>query len=166
MHPGVMLYVMDHLDKLDGHVLEVGSYDVNGGLTELVPHRIGTDMRPGRGVDVVCKAEDLLDHFKPCEFDAVVTTETLEHVEKWREAITAMWAVLKESGWLVVTIASTKKGRHAYPDDYWRMEPRHVMEIFPGAQDVRIVDRISLGWVVQKNRDLPDLSKIELLRVP
>lgn len=166
MTPAVQLFFLNHLDKLDGSVLEVGSFNVNGGLKKIVPHRIGTDMRSGPDVDVVCKAEDLLEHFKPESFDAVISAETLEHVEDWRGAVKGIWDVLRPSGWLVITLASIHKGRHAYPDDYWRMLPEHVMQVFPDAENVGEVGRISLGWTVQKKRELPNLSKIDLIPVP
>lgn len=166
MTPAVMGFFRDNLDKLGGAVLEVGAYNVNGSLKEIVPHRIGTDMRAGPEVDLVCRAENLLEHFAPGSFDAVISTETLEHVKDWRGAVRGMWDVLKPDGWLIVTMASVNKGRHAYPDDYWRMLPEHVAKVFPDAKDIGNVGHISLGWLVQKKRELPDLSKIELLPVP
>jgi ubiquinone/menaquinone biosynthesis C-methylase UbiE len=164
--PDVQYFFIDNMDKLEGRVLEVGSYNVNGSLKQLLPNRIGTDMRPGPEVDVVCKAEDLLKHFPPESFDAVISAETLEHIEDWRGAVKGMWDVLKPQGWLVCTMASVKKGRHAYPDDYWRMLPEHVMRVFPDCESCGNIGRISLGWTVQKKRALPDLSEIELIKVP
>lgn len=166
MTPEVQLFFIKNLDKLRGRVLEVGSYNVNGGLKQIVPQRIGTDMREGPDVDIVCKAEDLRKHFEAESFDAVISAETLEHVEDWRGAVHGMWDVLKPDGWLVITMASVNKGRHAYPDDYWRMLPQHVLQIFPNANDIGNVGRISLGWTAQKKRDLPDLEKIALIPVP
>lgn len=166
MHPAAQLFFLNNLDKLGGRVLEVGSYNVNGGLKEIVPQRIGIDMREGPDVDLICKAEDVLKHFERESFDAVISAETLEHVENWRGAMRGMWDVLKQDGWLVMTMASIHKGRHAYPDDYWRMLPEHVLRIFPDANTVGDVGRISLGWTVQKKRALPALEDIELISVP
>ena len=166
VHNEVQYFFIDNVDKLEGKVLEVGSYNVNGSLKKLIPHRVGTDMRAGPEVDIVCNAEDLRKHFDAESFDAVISTETLEHIKDWRAAVTAMWEVLKTQGWLIITMASVNKGRHAYPDDYWRMLPEHVLRIFPDAENVGEIGRISLGWTVQKKRALPDLSAIELIPVP
>src|SRR5678815_5993674 len=98
VHNDVQYFFIDHVDKLEGKVLEVGSYNVNGSLKKLIPHRVGTDMRAGPEVDIVCNAEDLRKHFDAESFDAVISTETLEHIKDWRAAVTAMWEVLKTQG--------------------------------------------------------------------
>ena len=46
-------FYLRHKDKLGGKVLEIGSYNVNGGLREVIDITVGVDMRGGRGVDVV-----------------------------------------------------------------------------------------------------------------
>lgn len=165
MTPEVMRFVASREDKLTGRVLEVGSYDVNGIISDLVPVEIRTDMRPGPNVDFVCKAEDLPKHFPAEHFDAVVSAETFEHIEDWRGALQGMWDVLRTGGWLVMTMASTQKRRHMHPNDYWRMEQEHLWEIFPGVE-LHALGGTSVGWEVQKNGPLPDLSKINLIPVP
>lgn len=63
-------------EEIEGkNILEVGSYDINGGLRPIVeswkPAKyVGVDIEKGLGVDVVCNAEELLDKF--------------EHVKDWR----------------------------------------------------------------------------------
>lgn len=157
-------FVLRHRDKLTGHVIEIGSHDINGSVRDIVPQALGVDMRAGKNVDIVCLAEELLDHFPPEEFDAVMSLDALEHIENWRGAMKAMWALLKPNGWLVMTMASQKKGRHGYPDDYWRASHEHVRSIFPDAEDLSTFGP-SMGWVAQKKRGLPDLSVIELMPV-
>lgn len=162
-------YVRDfaakHADKLRGKVVEVGSRNINGSVKDIIPHRIGTDMCCGAEVDIICEAKDLLDHFWPESVDAVMSFDCFEHIQEWRESLTAMWGILKPGGWLVMTMASPKKGRHAYPDDYWRAEWSHILQIFPEADDMGSWGP-SMGFVVQKRGELPDLSKIELIAVP
>jgi predicted SAM-dependent methyltransferase len=162
----VLAFAEQHLDKLTGQVLEVGSRNINGSVRELVPHAIGTDMMPGRNVDIVCRAEDLLEHFGPEKFDAVMSFDAFEHIEDWRACVTNMWGVLKPGGWLVMTMASLGKGRHAYPDDYWRADWELLNAIFPDIVDMEELGGASMGWTVQKERELPDLSKIDLIPVP
>lgn len=165
MNGSVRNYVQNHLDKLAGKVLEVGALNVNGCVRDLVPHAIGSDMRQGANVDVVCPAEKLLEHFGAEQFDAVMSLDAFEHIQDWRACVTNMWAVLKPDGHLVMTMAHPKKGRHAYPDDYWRATWEHILKIFPDADNMSGLGP-SMGWTVQKLRALPDLSKIELIPVP
>lgn len=164
MNEGIRAFVKKHLGKLSGRVLEVGSYDVNGSVRDLVPHAIGTDMRKGPNVDVECQAENLPRMFGE-EFDAVLSLDALEHMQDWRGCISGMWGVLKPGGWLVISMANPSKGRHAYPDDYWRADWKHVLQIFPNAKDMQTFG-VSMGWTVQKDGGLPDLKGIELIRVP
>ena len=164
MTPEVMRFFANREDKCVGRVLEVGSYDVNGTISDLVNVEIKTDMRPGPNVDFVCPAEDLSKHFPAECFDAVVSAETFEHVENWRGALQSMWDVLREDGWLIVTMASRQKGRHMHPNDYWRMEEEHLKQIWPDAT-LHKLGGTSVGWEVQKKGPLPDLSKINLIPV-
>ena len=164
MNNHVRDYVLKHKDKLTGRVLEVGSQDVNGSVRDIVPNAIGIDMQAGRNVDIVCRSEDLLEHFEPESFDAVMSFDALEHIEDWRGTIEAMWSVLKPGGWMVMTMASPSKGRHGYPNDYWRANWEHISSIFPDADDMGSWGP-SMGWVVQKTRPLPNLAEIELMKV-
>lgn len=66
-------------------MIEVGSLNVNGSLRPLLgsfkPNLyVGTDIVKGPGVDVVCKAEDLLRTFPKSSFDVLISTELMEHV--------------------------------------------------------------------------------------
>lgn len=164
MNNSVIRFVEKHADKLTGKVIDVGGMDVNGGLKRYFPHFMVLDMRDGPGVDLVCRAEDLVERFGKGAFDGLVSCETLEHMEDWRACIRSMWDVVKEGGWLVMTIAAMTKGRHNYPNDYWRAYIEDIYDIFPHADDVGHFG-VSLGWVVQKIGELPDLSKVELTPV-
>lgn len=60
-------------------IIEIGSYDVNGSLRSIIESRdpaeyIGVDIQKGRGVDVVCNAEDIINKFgkrklRCCDFN-------------------------------------------------------------------------------------------------
>lgn len=108
-----------------GRILEVGSYDVNGGLREIVMRLqpfeyIGTDMRDGPGVDYMVEASRIAHVFPKGHFKAVICTEMLEHAENWHGAVNAMKAVLQPGGVIYLTTRSTGFPLHDYPGDFWR----------------------------------------------
>ncbi len=67
-------------------VLEVGSKFWNGSVRPLIERfckpreYVGVDIETGKYVDVVLPAERLVEHFGSESFDAVISTEILEHV--------------------------------------------------------------------------------------
>ncbi len=116
-------------------VLEVGALNYNGSLRALLqawtPRQYtGVDLMPGPGVDVVCPAENLTDHFGLGMFDVVVSTEMLEHVWDWRRVISNLKQILRPSGRLLITTRSRGYGYHASPHDYWRYELDDLRVLF------------------------------------
>ena len=87
-------------------ILEVGSKYVNGSVRPFIERflkpreYVGTDIEPGKFVDVVIPAERLLDYFGPESFDVVIATELLEHVRDWRLVVNNMKIVLKNGGYI------------------------------------------------------------------
>lgn len=150
MHKYAKRFITEHADKLRGVVLEVGSLDVNGSIREIVDISVGVDMRPGKGVDLVCDVKHLPEHFKLGSFDACVSLDTLEHVEDWKTFCKVTWDMVKEGGWLVMSIASELKKYHPYPDDYIRLSKEQIKTIYPGAE-VFDLGKVSYGWVVRKS---------------
>jgi SAM-dependent methyltransferase len=138
MHQTVHEFVRRNLteEEVAGKkVLEVGSLNVNGSvreyLTGLRPAEyVGVDMRPGPGVDFVCKAEDVSRFWTRGYFDVVISTEMLEHVLHWREAVTAMKHMVAPGGILMLTTRSVGFPLHEYPGDYWRFIIEDMRHIF------------------------------------
>jgi SAM-dependent methyltransferase len=119
-------------------VLEVGAYDVNGSVRPTIERLspadcVGIDMRPGPGVDKVCRAEDLVEVFGQNCFDMVISANTLEHVRNWKQVISAMKQVCKPGG-LIIIIVPADWYFHAYPNDFWRFQPDDVSKIFSDYQ--------------------------------
>ncbi len=115
-------------------VIEVGSYDVNGGLRPAIEalrpaDYVGIDIRPGPGVDELCPAARLAERFGRESFDLVVSTNTLEHVRRWKQAISNIKHVCRPEGIVLITVPSDFPF-HAYPNDFWRYEPTDVESIF------------------------------------
>jgi SAM-dependent methyltransferase len=115
-------------------VVEIGSYDVNGSLRPTIESLqpadyVGIDIRPGPGVDELCPVERLAERFGSESFDLVVSTSTLEHVRRWRQAISNIKHVCRPEGIVLIT-APSDFPFHAYPNDFWRYEPMDVETIF------------------------------------
>ncbi len=133
-----ILFGVEHLsrEEIQGkRVLEVGSIDVNGNLrpnvTLLGPREyIGVDIEAGKGVDVVCGAEDIIDRFGTESFDAVISTEMLEHVRDWKRVISNIKNIVRPGGVVLLTTRSRGFKYHGFPYDFWRFEIEDMKEIF------------------------------------
>ena len=132
-----VLWVAKHISpkEIKGKkILEVGSFDVNGSVRPIIEllepaEYVGTDMRSGPGVDVICAAEQLVDKFGKDRFDIVVSANTLEHVKEWKKAISNIKNVCKPDGTILIIVPS-KWPFHEYPYDYWRFNSGDISQIF------------------------------------
>jgi len=93
---------------------------------------VGTDMRPGPGVDVVCAAEHLSR--TQCAYGVVISTEMLEHASDWQAAMRGMINALGPGGLLVLTTRSEGFPLHGYPDDHWRFSVEAMDAIVKAAR--------------------------------
>lgn len=115
-------------------VIDVGAYNVNGSTREAflangAANYLGVDMRAGPGVDVVCDAEVLREHFGRESFDIVCTTSTFEHVKNWQSALVNLKDICRPGG-LIIFTAACDSPYHAYPHDYWRFTKADIQHIF------------------------------------
>lgn len=136
MHASVRDWIAWRLPLIEGpRVCELGSYDVNGSVRPLVAvlkpsEYVGVDLRPGPGVDVagdVCSGF-LRDRYG--QFDIVVSTETLEHVQSWPLFVCEMKRLAKQDGHLLLTCRSPGFALHDYPGDYWRFTVSDLQAAF------------------------------------
>jgi len=133
-----MEFGKNHLKEEDVRgksIIEVGSLDTNGSLRPIADtfgprSYIGVDIQMGRGVDFICDAYDLLNRFGVGQFDAIISTEVLEHVRDWRKVINNFKHVLNPNGVLLFTTRSRGFPFHGYPFDFWRYEISDIQVIF------------------------------------
>lgn len=96
--------------------LDIGGRDVNGTARDWFPRTAwqGLDIRPGPGVDIVADATVWTADPAGMQWDLVLSTECLEHVEHWRGIIRAAASALHFNGPQLAffTAASTGRGAH------------------------------------------------------
>lgn len=93
-------------------VLDIGSFDVNG--NEKIWFEdcdfIGLDIGHGKGVDVVCPANE---YDAPNEsFDTIISCECWEHNPFYKESIINSVRMLKSGGFFIFTCATTGRPVH------------------------------------------------------
>lgn len=167
-----------YLSRQEAHgkrILEVGAKNFNGSWRFFVEKfhpktYIGTDMQSGKDVDVVCNAEDLVNHFGQEQFDIVISTELLEHAVNWQKVISNIKKVLKPNGLLFITTRSQGYGYHGYPYDFWRYEIIDMRLIFSDFKiKVLLPDPVSPGVFLKAQRkrhfDEKNLSRYKLYSI-
>jgi SAM-dependent methyltransferase len=128
---------MDTLAKAygtDEKTLEIGSFG-SPSYAKYFTNRIGIDIRPGPGVDMIADVYNL--PFQDNEFDLVLCLGILEHLEDPKKAIVQMKRVLKPNGRILVSVPFMFP-IHDAPHDYWRFTKFGLQKLF------------SDGWQIEK----------------
>jgi SAM-dependent methyltransferase len=99
---------------------------------------IGVDVEIGEGVDEICSAEDLTEHFGECRWDLILCTEVLEHVWDWLTVVSNLKRALATNGRLLLTTRSFGFHYHPYPCDFWRFELIDICEIFSDLKTISL----------------------------
>jgi SAM-dependent methyltransferase len=107
------------------HVIDIGSYDVNGSYRPLFERPgwryTGVDLEPGPNVDVVLTSPYRLP-FSSDSADLVVSGQAFEHVEFFWQTWMEMIRIVKPGGQLFL-LAPSRGPEHRYPVDCWRFYP-------------------------------------------
>lgn len=118
-----------------GHVLEIGSLNINGTAKDYFKAEswLGVDMIDGKDVDLVMNAHDLLEELREKTYDTVVCMNTLEHDNKFWITLENINKLLKKGGLFIFAQPTLGFPIHNHPDDYWRLT-RSALEqvIFEG----------------------------------
>jgi len=141
VHPSVLTWVRRSLapDEVEGsHVLEVGSYDVNGSVRPVIEalapaSYTGVDRTAGPGVDLVCDVADLAYQLGYGSYDIVISTEMLEHVDDWQAAVRGVVSVARPDGLVLITTRSKGFPYHPFPVDNWRFSVDQMEAIMAAA---------------------------------
>ena len=177
-----------------GKVLEVGSFDVNGTIRQIIgecQEHVGADLVSGPGVDVV-KSGHLLE-FADGYFDLTFSSECFEHDAHWAESFVNMVRMTKPGGAVVFSCASKRHPEHgtmrssprlssgtqAIGSDYYRnleaSDFEHTLDMNTLFSDYRFYyrpvtwDLYFIGWVSDGKEDvhpvLPSAEEINLVTV-
>lgn len=149
-------FYVTRLPVTGADVLEVGSRDLNGSFRSIIEplgpaSYLGIDMASGPGVDKVSNLFAMSG-----EFDIVVCTEVLEHIEEWRAAVTRLEWLTKDNGYIVVTTRAHGFQRHDFPSDYWRFTVGDICAAFSRCHVVTAEhepDDLGIYVILQKRAD-------------
>lgn len=109
----------------DAYTLDLGC--ANSPYSVFFKNRLGFDIQPGPGVDVVGDAHEL--PFGEKQFEQILCTEVLEHLHSPERAITEMYRVLKPGGALILTTRFVFP-IHDAPHDYFRFTKYGLQYLF------------------------------------
>jgi SAM-dependent methyltransferase len=119
------------------NIIEFGSSNYNGTVkTHVMKYNpasyLGCDVQDGVDVDKICDVLNALDEFEPYSFDMVISTEMLEHIERWGKAVWNMKMLVKPGGYILLTTRS--KGFYYHSEygceDYWRFSANVLILAF------------------------------------
>ena len=103
---------------------------------------VGIDACSNKRADVVCDSWDM--PFRDNEFDALISTQVLEHTKKISETVTEIKRVVKNGG-LIFISAPLVYPEHEIPDDFYRFTRYGLRAIFKDFDIIEI--RAHSGFV-------------------
>jgi SAM-dependent methyltransferase len=139
-----------------GHTLDVGSLQVKDRhltFREFCPDYVGTDILPGKNVDVVCT--EVLP-FENESFDTVISGNCFEHCENPFALILECARVLKPGGYFIGTAPRNWPDHHR--PDCWRILPDGWVALFKYAK-LSVVETAAIPHATGRNSDCYGVAK-------
>lgn len=140
-------FIVKYLIEPKQRVLDVGSMDCGGTYRPLFDAAghiyTGLDLSAGLNVDIVA---DGLYHYPIAdnEYDAVVSGQTVEHVQDMHRWIKEIARVVRPGG-LVCIIGPNLWEEHRYPVDCWRILPDGMMFLLGDIGNLDVIVTYSVG---------------------
>ena len=121
------------LDSANVKIADVGSYNLNGAVKDILPSAVGFDILPGPGVDVVIAPGEIPDEDQG-RYDVVVSISALLFAPDPRTLCGEILDLLRPGGRAFVsTCAPSCTLEHTGPEgfpDRWRLAPEEIMAFF------------------------------------
>lgn len=95
------------------------------------------DKKEKEGVDYGCDVEEISDEKFGRKFDLVICCSLLEHVQKPRELCFLLMNLVKQGGFLLVTVPRTYRYHPDPIDTMFRPSMEELISIFPGMKIIR-----------------------------
>ena len=125
------------------HILDVGSYDINGTLKEVFSSSnwkyIGMDIEDGPNVDVVYNNKGIFP-FDDNSFDVVVSSSTFEHDTKFWITFSQMVRTTKNGGLIFIDTPSSGP-IHKFPLDCWRFYPDAYKALSDWVSEAELIEQ-------------------------
>ena len=173
MHESVLIEIANHVipsDFIGKSIVEFGSRNVNGGLRRFIERfhpasYLGLDYIYGEGVD---RCFDLEKDDLPCQFDVVISTETIEHVQNWRRFLNLVKSSCKPGGLLILTGRGPGMPYHGYPFDFWRFDSVMISKAFWDCNILHLIDDWQVpGFIlIAKRTDLREMDYSDVVPLP
>ena len=155
MHVQAFVYISQNSRLPAKRVLEIGSRNINGSIRAIFPNAdyVGIDREPGRGVDVVADGATYMPPWSP---DLIITCETLEHAENWREVLTHLAQIIAAGGTLLATMATHPRAEHSAVDGGPLPAGEYYGNVDPAELEAHL-KRLFASVQVETHRDRGDL---------
>lgn len=136
MHDQAINFVRHHVQRLGLDKAKVRVLDIGGRKTSTSRYYSGPqpyelflnaevyhilDITPGPDVDIVADATQTL-HIAG-DYDVIVCTEVLEHVQDWPQILATAYQTLKQDGHLILTCAGPGRRPHPSTTEDWDPPP-------------------------------------------
>ena len=157
------LFLERLVPRAEGPVVEIGSKDYGSTTSFRDLYRgleyIGTDLQPGKGVDVVADLSAGLGALPEGHFALAICYSVLEHTPRPWLMAENISRLLQTGGALYLSVPWVWR-YHAYPDDFFRFSPRAVQALFEQFEWVSAAYSTSVSGEIV-SLDLRDFREVD-----